>query len=99
MNKTVKFCPVCKYGIPKLVYYAPPAAQNPELWEESEFGYEPLIWLKRLECKNCGATVPGLVMTVDDAIGYWNDIDEDSGNRYILQRCGEEEIEGTYEVE
>ena len=99
MKKVVKRCPVCGIGIPKFVLYAPPSSQSPELWEETEFGHEPLISLKRLECKNCGATVPGLVMSVYDAIGYWNDIDEDSGNRYVLQRVGEDEIEGTYEVE
>lgn len=31
-------------------------------------------------------------MAVDDAIGYWNDINEKTNHRFVLQRIGEEEV-------
>lgn len=88
-----KPCPVCKSSKLKFVYYAPPANAAPDLWEFDEDGFSPLIWFKRIECKKCGATVPQLVMTEDQAIDYWNSIkDADTGARYVVQKIGEENV-------
>lgn len=99
MAKTMlKPCPICKSQKLKMVYYAPPATENPDLWDWDENGYFPLIWFKRIECANCGATVPNLVMSVDDAIDYWNKIKDDkTGSRYVLQRLTEDPLTATEE--
>ena len=73
-----KRCPVCG-GKPQYVHYAIP-------------GMTDGIWFKRLECIDCGATVPHLVMVCDDAIKYWNDINPDTGKRYVLQRIVTEPV-------
>ncbi len=72
-----KRCPICN-GKPQYVHYRIPGSM-----EDSD---ELYILLKRLECKECGATVPELVMTCDDAIKYWNEINPKTGKRYVLQR-------------
>ena len=60
-----KRCPICN-GEPQYVHYCiPGSTEDPD---------ELYILLKRLECKECGATVPELVMTCDDAVKYWNEI-------------------------
>jgi hypothetical protein len=77
----------------KWIYYAPPAKQVPDLWEFDEDGYSPLILYKRIECKDCGATVPVLAMTLDDAVDYWNRIKNiNAGSRFVLQKIGEETV-------
>lgn len=67
------------------MYYAIPERDYPEGWYESECGNEPMVLLKRLECSKCGATVAQLVMTVDEAVGYWNE-------QKLLVRWGEEKV-------
>lgn len=73
-----KRCPICG-GKPQYVYYCVPGAMN---------DLDGLhILFKRLECKECGASVPQLVMTCDDAVNYWNDINPQTGKRYVLQKA------------
>lgn len=75
-----KRCPVCG-GTPQYVHYAiPGSTKDPD---------GIFILLKRLECSQCGATVAHLVMTCDDAVRYWNDINE-QGNRPVLERISVE---------
>ena len=91
MNKAKK-CPVCMSDKLKWVYYAPSAKDAPELWEDMvDDGYSPMILAKRIECADCGATVPSLVLVLDDAIDYWNSVNE-QGNRAVLQRIREEPV-------
>ena len=91
MDKAKK-CPVCNSGKLKWVYYAPPAKNAPELWEDMvDTGYSPMILAKRIECSECGATVPGLVLVLDQAVDCWNALNED-GNRCVLQKIGEEPV-------
>ena len=86
-------CPVCGSSELQYVFYAPSEKDAPDLWELDEDGRTPLIWFKRIECKHCGATVPQLVMTTDQAIDYWNSIkDADTGARYVIQRIGTEPV-------
>lgn len=89
-----KRCPVCDSRNLKWVYYAPPSQVAPELWEDMvDDGYSPMILVKRIECADCGATVPGLSLTLDEATKYWNALNEANGNnRYVLQRIGEEPV-------
>lgn len=73
-----KRCPTCG-GKPQYVHYCTPGAMdNPD---------GIYILLKRLECKDCGASVAQLVMTCDDAVKYWNGINEKTGKRFVLQRA------------
>ena len=67
-----KRCPLCG-GKPKFMHYAIPAYKHPDGWEETEDGPEPMILAKRLECTQCNATVPFLVLICDDAIKAWNE--------------------------
>ena len=88
-----KRCPICNSGKLQYVYYAPSAKDEPTMWEDMvDTGYAPMILFKRIECKECGASVPSLVMTLDEAVGYWNDINEKTDHRYVLQRIGSEDI-------
>lgn len=90
--KKAKNCPVCGSNKLKWVYYAPTDKAAPDLWEDMEdVGYQPMILAKRIECEECGATVPGLTLTLDDAVAYWNDPNPD-GTRFVLQKIGEEKI-------
>lgn len=77
-----KRCPICK-GAPQFVYYAIPGTTA-----DPDGCY---VLLKRLECKRCGASVAQLVMTCDDAVRYWNDLNESTGERYVLERVGTED--------
>ena len=70
---------------PKYVYYAIPQQDYPEGWYESEEGEEPYVLFKRIECQECGATVPHLKMSLDDAVSAWNE-------QKILIRYGEEKV-------
>lgn len=88
-------CPVCKSKKLKLVSYAPSAKDAPDLWELEVDGFMPLIWFKRVECCDCGATVPQLVMTLDQAEDYWNANNEKTGTRYVMQRIAEEALTAT----
>lgn len=88
-----KKCPVCDSAELQYVYYAPSAKDEPTLWEDMEdSGYSPMILFKRIECKKCGASVPSLTMTLDDAIGYWNEINGKTNHRYVMQRIGTENV-------
>jgi hypothetical protein len=92
-----KRCPLCK-GVPKYVYYAIPESQNPGGWDLDEDEVSrPIILLKRLECQSCGATVPQLVMSCDDAVAFWNG--SMSKQRPVLQRISEEECRDVEEQE
>lgn len=89
----LKPCPVCGSTNLKYVHYAIPQKYAPDLWEYDEDGNRPLIWLKRIECKECGATVPSLVMSLDHAVEYWNAIkDDETGARYVVQKVMEETV-------
>ena len=61
MSIQVKRCPICG-GEPQFVHYCIPGS-----YDDLDDIY---VLFKRLECSECGATVPQLVMTVDDAINY-----------------------------
>ena len=75
-----KRCPVCG-GAPQYVYYAiPGSTKDPE---------ELFVLFKRLECSQCKATVAQLVMTCDDAVSYWNSVNE-QGDRPVLELVGAE---------
>lgn len=76
-----KKCPICG-GNPQFVYYSIPGSTN-----DQDGMY---ILLKRLECSKCGASVAQLVMTCDDAVAYWNDINPETGRRYVLEKNGTE---------
>lgn len=96
MKKAQK-CPICKSTELKFVYYAPRVEDAPEIWEDMvDVGFSPMILAKRIECKKCGATVPGLVLTLDDAVEWWNHINEDGSNA-VLQKIGEEDVRGVEE--
>lgn len=76
-----KRCPVCG-GEPQFVYYSiPGSASDPD---------GLYVLFKRLECSKCGATVAQLVMTCDDAVSYWNDINPNTGHRCVLAKNGTE---------
>ena len=76
-----KKCPICGEK-PQFVYYSiPGATKDPD---------GLYILLKRLECSKCGASVAALVMTCDDAVKYWNDVNPKTGKRYVLERIGSE---------
>ena len=79
-----KRCPQCG-GKPKYMYYAIPKDQDPDGWEFREYGLEPLILFKRLECKDCGATAAQLAITCDQAIQIWND-------GHVIQYIGNEDV-------
>ena len=76
-----KKCPVCG-GNPQFVYYSIPGSTD-----DPDGLY---VLFKRLECSKCGATVAQLVMTCDDAVAYWNDINSETGRRYVLEKNGTE---------
>ena len=76
--KLAKRCPICN-GEPQYVHYCIPGSM-----EESD---GLCMLLKRLECKECGATVPELSFTCDEAVEYWNEVNLKTGKRYILQRA------------
>ena len=76
-----KKCPVCGDN-PQFVYYSIPGSTN-----DPDGLY---VLFKRLECSKCGATVARLVMTCDDAVAYWNDINPETGRRYVLEKNGTE---------
>lgn len=76
-----KKCPVCG-GNPQFVYYSIPGSTDDP--------YGLYVLFKRLECSKCGATVAQLVMTCDDAVAYWNDINPETGRRYVLEKNGTE---------
>lgn len=73
-----KRCPICG-GEPQYVHYCSPGAMD-----DPDGIY---ILFKRLECKNCGASVARLVMTCDEAVMYWNEINKETGERFVLQRA------------
>lgn len=81
---TAKRCPLCG-GEPKYVYYAIPEADFPDGWEFGEYGLEPLILYKKLECKDCGATPTQLSILCDQAIETWNE-------GHVLQYIGNENV-------
>lgn len=79
-----KRCPICN-GEPQFVRYDVPFAdKNPNL---------TYISLKRIECKECGASVATLSMRTCDALMNWNNIDQETGKRYVLQCIGTEPCE------
>lgn len=86
-----KKCPICDSAELQYIYYAPSSKDEPSMWEDmDDCGYSPMVLLKRIECKKCGASVPELTMTIDGALSYWNDIDNQTNHRYVLQRIGTE---------
>lgn len=88
-----KKCPVCDSSELQYVYYAPSAKDEPAMWEDTvDCGYSPMILFKRIECKKCGASVPSLTMTLDDALSYWNDINDKTNHRYVMQCIGTEDV-------
>lgn len=88
-----KECPICGSRKLKYVYYAPSEKDAPELWDDMvDTGHSPWMLFKRIECEKCGASVPGLSMTLDEAVSYWNDINENTNYRHVLQKIGEEPV-------
>lgn len=88
-----KKCPICDSAELQYIYYAPSSKDEPSLWEDmDDCGYSPMVLLKRIECKKCGASVPELTMTIDGALSYWNDINDQTNHRYVLQRIGTEDL-------
>ena len=88
-----KKCPICDSAELQYIYYAPSSKDEPSMWEDmDDCGYSPMVLLKRIECKKCGASVPELTMTIDGALSYWNDINNQTNHRYVLQRIGTEDL-------
>lgn len=93
MSMKVKKCPICDSAELQYVYYAPSAKDEPTLWEDTyDNGFSPMILFKRIECKKCGASLPSLEMTIGDTISYWNEINDNTNHRYVLQRIGVEDV-------
>ena len=67
-----KCCTICG-GDPIFVEYAVPQYKEPDLWEETEEGLEPIILLKQIECKDCGARNCLLSISTDQVIRNWNE--------------------------
>lgn len=83
MSEKVKRC-ICG-GEPQFVHYAiPGSTKDPD---------GIYVLLKRIECKKCGASVANLVMTIDEAVEYWNAINERTGKRFVLERIGTEDCD------
>ena len=89
--KAAKKSPLCGSSDLRFVFYSIPMIYAPDLWEWDEDGCSPLILNKRIECKKCGATVPHLCITLDQAIDMWN-AQNDEGSRYVLQKTGTEQV-------
>lgn len=74
----VKRCPFCD-GEPQFVHY---------MFGDDD-GRDSYFLVKRIECKECGASVNALTLTLEGAIEYWNM--EKSGERVnVLKRWGVE---------
>lgn len=78
-------CSLCG-GEPEFVYYAIPASENPRLWMWDEDGYRPMILLKQIRCKKCGAVCAGYDLVCDDAVKHWNE-------QHLIQLIGTEPCE------
>lgn len=80
-----KRCKLCG-GEPEFVYYAIPEKDNPLGWECDEYGPHPVILIKQIRCKNCGAVRPTYDLSCDDAVAHWNE-------QKILQMIGKSSYE------
>jgi hypothetical protein len=65
-------CSLCG-GEPEFVYYAIPERDNPLGWEWEENGPSPMILIKQIRCKKCGAVCPSYDFICNDAIRNWNE--------------------------
>lgn len=88
--KIAKRCPECD-GEPQFVHYCIPENAGGEFECDENEEYSPMILLKRLECIECGATAPHLVLSCDDAIEYWNK--EVDGHRLVLRKYRTEKVQ------
>ena len=90
---TLKPCPICGIGKPRMVHYALPMKWNFDAWEETEDClFEPIATYKRVECSNCGASTV-LVLTCETAIRDWNHEKEDGNREYVFQYITDEDME------
>lgn len=67
-----KPCPICG-GDPIYVEYAIPKDKEPDLWEETEDGLEPVALMKQMECRDCGARGWLVSVSCIDVIKSWNE--------------------------
>lgn len=74
--KLAKRCPICD-GAPRFVYY------NIQGATEDPDGI--FILGKRIECEDCGATIPGTFITCEEALEYWNTRDCIFFERYGIE--------------
>lgn len=89
MGKLVaKRCPECD-GEPQFVHYYIAKEDDGHFIVDENDEEIPTIWLKRLECTQCGATVPELVISCDNAILNWNARVEGGG---VLRKRGTEKV-------
>jgi hypothetical protein len=89
MEKLVaKRCPECD-GEPQFVHFYIAKEDGGHFMIDENDEVIPSVWLKRLECTQCGATVPELAFTCDEAILYWNARVEDGG---LLRKYGTEKV-------
>lgn len=73
-------------GEPEFVYYAIPENDNPPGWECGEDGSYPMILIKQIRCKKCGAVCHRYDLVCDDAVAHWNE-------QKLLQLIGTEPCE------
>ena len=71
-NMKAKLCPLCG-GDPIFVEYAVPQGKEPDLWEETETGFEPVFLMKQIECKDCGARNCLVSISCDEVVKNWNE--------------------------
>lgn len=85
-----KRCNLCG-GEPEFVYYAIPEKDDPSSREWHEDRRSPMILIKQIRCKKCGAVCPAFDLGCDDAVKNWNE-------QKLLQLIGTESCEaGTTE--
>ena len=65
-------CSLCG-GEPEFTYFAIPQKDNPYVWDWDEDGFNPVILLKQIRCKKCGAVCPVYDLICDDAVKHWNE--------------------------
>ena len=78
-------CSLCG-GEPEFIYYSIPQRDNPLGWKWDEDGHVPMLLLKQIRCKKCGAVCPSYDLTCDDAVSHWNE-------QKLLQLIGTERCE------
>ena len=67
-----KRCPLCG-GKPVFMEYAVPRNKEPDLWEETENGLEPVFLTKLIMCGDCGALGTLASISCDETVKAWNE--------------------------